>query len=564
MTAARAPRSISPVTAYAERVVAGEIVAGRLVHLACERHLRDLETAAERGLWFDDDAAQHAIEFFSFIRHSKGEWAGQPLVLEPWQCFIVGSIFGWKVTTTGLRRFRNGYVEVPRKNGKSTLTAGIGLYLLLADGEPGAEIYCAATKLEQAEIIHGEATRMVRASPALRRLVSILANNLNVPATASKFEPLSGAPETHDGLNIHGGLIDELHAHKDRLLVDVLETATGSRRQPLIFMITTAGYDRLSVCWERHAHAEQVLDGTLDDDTTFGYIATADEGDDWTLEETWRKANPNHGISVKPDDLKRKAARAKAIPGEQNGFKRLHLNIWTEQATRAIDAAAWLAGAGVRDWRDLAEAFTGRPCWLGVDLSSTTDLTAVAALFRDGDDWAVVPRFWLPGQDLRERGRRDLAPYETWGQQGALNVIDGNVIDYDAIDQVIDELLATYEVRELGYDPWNATQWVLKQQAKGVIVTPVRQGFASLTAPTKELLTLVTSGRLHHGNHPILTWNAANLQTTQDPAGNLKPDKAQTRRRIDGIVATIVALARALADDGGSTSVYEDAGLIVL
>lgn len=561
---AAAALATSQTTEYARRVVGGEIPAGRLVRLACQRHLDDLATAVERGLWFDEAAAARAVTFFGFLRHSKGEWAGKVIVLEAWQRFIVGCLFGWKVLATGLRRFRNAYVEVPRKNGKSTLVAGLGLYLTMADGEAGAEVYCAATTLKQALIIHEEARRMVLKSEHLRRVLDLAADNINMPATFSKFEPLTGQGETADGLNIHGGLIDELHAHPDRLLVDVLETGTGSRRQPLIIMITTAGYDRQSICWERHTYGEQIVEGMVEDDTTFAYIAAADEGDDWTLEETWRKANPNYGVSVKADDLARKMRRAQAIPGEQNNAKRLHLNIWTDQATRAIDSAAWLACTGEVGWRELAEAMRGQRCWLGVDLSSTTDLTAVVAVFpRDDGGVVVVPRFWLPGHDVRERGRRDNARYDLWAAQGALTLTEGNVIDYDVIGEAVDEALDWYEVVEMGYDPWNATQWVIKQAAKGLTVVPVRQGYATMTAPTKELLKLVAAGDLVHGNHPVLTWNAANLQASQDPAGNLKPDKEKSPQRIDGIVGTIVGLSRLLATPPEERSSYMD-GLMVL
>jgi phage terminase large subunit-like protein len=281
----------------------------------------------------------HAIEFFGFLRHSKGEWAGQTFALAPWQAFLVGSLFGWK-RSDGLRRFRTAYCAVPRKNGKSTLSAGIGLYLLVADGEHGAEIYSAATSRDQARIVFDEAKRMVASSPALKRRVGSLINNLHVVATASRFMPLSSDSSTMDGLNVHGAIIDELHAHRTRNVVDVLETATGARRQPLLFEITTAGYDRHSICFEHQDYSIKVLEGTVLDDSWFAFVAAADEGDDWTDRKVWRKANPNFGLSVKEDDLARKAEKAVALPGAQNAFRRMHLNEWTEQAERWIDMAA--------------------------------------------------------------------------------------------------------------------------------------------------------------------------------------------------------------------------------
>ena len=308
-----------PVVEYMHGVQEGTIPACQLVRLAVERHARDLETGAERGLRFDREAAGYALRFFSFLRHSKGEWAGQPFALEPWQQFLIWAAFGWK-RADGLRRFRTVYEEVPRKNGKTTMLAGLGLYLLTADGEPGAEVYSAATKRDQAKLSWTEAVRMRGASPSLSRMVQHFraSDNLSVEATASKFQPLGADADTMDGLNIHAALIDELHAHRTRAVVDVLNTATGSRRQPLIWEITTAGYDRNSVCYEHHEYSRQVLEGTVEDDSWLAWISTIDEGDDWKDESTWAKANPNLGISVKLDDLRRKAEQAKRMPSAQN------------------------------------------------------------------------------------------------------------------------------------------------------------------------------------------------------------------------------------------------------
>jgi phage terminase large subunit-like protein len=370
-----------PVTAYARAVAGGQILSNRLVRVACERHLADLTSATGRGFRFDRAAAQHAIDFFGFLRHSKGEWAGQTFELAPWQVFVVGCLFGWQ-QSDGLRRFRTAYCAVPRKNGKSTLSAGIGLYLLVSDGEQGAEIYSAATSRDQARIVFDEAKRMVGSSPALQRRVGILINNLHVAATTSRFMPLSSDASTMDGLNVHGAIIDELHAHRNRHVVDVLETATGARRQPLLFEITTAGYDRHSICFEHHDYSIKVLEGTVPDDSWFAFIAAADEDDDWSAPEVWRKANPNFGLSVKEDDLARKAEKAIALPGAQNAFRRMHLNEWTEQAERWIDVAAWDACDGLIDLDQLR----GRPCFGGLDLSTTTDVTALAWVFPPKDD----------------------------------------------------------------------------------------------------------------------------------------------------------------------------------
>jgi phage terminase large subunit-like protein len=541
---ARAGTGDDPVTAYARSVSEGPVLANHLARLACERHLDDLASGAGRGLRFDLAAARHAIEFFGFLRHSKGEWAGEAFILAAWQAFIVGSLFGWK-RSDGLRRFRTAYCAVPRKNGKSSTSAGIGLYLLVADNEQGAEIYSAATTRDQARIVFDEAKRMVASSPALRRRVEPLINNLHVAGSASRFMPLSSDSSTMDGLNVHGAIIDELHAHKTRGVVDVLDTATGARRQPLLFEITTAGYDRHSICFEHHDYSIKVLDGVLPDDSWFAYIAAADEGDDWTDPKVWRKANPNFGISVKEDDLARKAEKAIALPGAQNAFRRLHLNQWTEQAERWIDMAAWDACAFPVD----LEQLRGRPCFGGLDLSTTTDVTALAWIFppgHDGELWRVLSRYFVPEDHLRKRAERDRVPYDLWTRQGFIEATPGNVVDYGAIEQRIRADAALFDVKEIAYDPWNATHIALRLQEEGAKMIEFRQGFRSMAAPTRELEKLIVSQKLAHSGNPVTRWMAANVAVAQDPAGNLKPAKDKSTERIDGIVALIMAIGRAM------------------
>lgn len=555
----------SAVADYASRVLAGDVPASRLVRLACERHLRDLRDGHARGLVFDDDAAELACDFFGLLQHSKGEWGGTRFALEAWQRFIVGSIFGWKLRD-GRRRFRRAYVEIPRKNGKSTLSAGIGLYLLVADGEPGAEVYSAATKKDQAMITHGEAVRMVQASPSLRKRIGVRVNNLHVLATNSRYSPLSADANTMDGLNVHGAIIDELHAHPTRHIVDVLDTATGARRQPLIFEITTAGWDRLSVCWQHHEYSRQVAEGLVEDDTWFCYVAGADPGDDWQDEATWAKANPNLGVSVKLDDLRAKARRARQVPDEQNAFKRLHLDIWTEQAERWLDIEDWRASAGPADHAALPERLVGRPCWAGLDLSSTEDVAALVLVFPDDEEpvgYDVLCRFWVPEATVRRRTEKGNVPYARWVDEGLIDATDGNVIDYDAIEAAITGLADRYEIRELAYDPWNALNLITRLQAKGMEVVPIRQGFASLSAPTKHLQALVLSGRLHHGDNPVLTWMAGNMAVVSDPAGNIKPAKDKSSEKIDGMAALINAVARLIVQPAMQESVYERMGLFL-
>lgn len=549
------------VTRYARSVADGDVPAGRLQRLACDRHLNDLQHARERGLRFDVELADRAIRFFGFLRHSKGEWAGQSFDLAEWQAFIVGSLFGW-LREDGLRRFRTAYVEVPRKNGKSTLLSGIGLYLLIADDEPGAEIYTAATKRDQARITHGEAARMVKASPFLRNRIGAFRDNLHVEATHSKFEPLGADSDTMDGLNIHGAIIDELHAHKTSGVVDVLDTATGARRQPLIVEITTAGWDRQSICWQHHEYTRQIVEGLIEDDSWFGFIAAADADDDWTDERTWQKANPNYSVSVKPDDLRRKALKAQQMPAAQNSFKRLHLNIWTEQADRWMTIEAWDKCAGALD----PDMLIGRECYAGLDLASTTDIAALVLVFPSDDDptiYDVLCYFWVPAETVLQRTRSGSVPYATWVDQGLIFATEGNVIDYRAIMATLDELAQLYDIREVAYDRWGATELIQTLQDEGLEVVPFGQGFVSMSPPTKSLMTMVLSERIRHSNNPVLRWMAGNMVVREDPAGNLKPDKSKSTEKIDGMVALIMGLDRAERHENGS-SVYEERDLLVI
>jgi phage terminase large subunit-like protein len=325
---------------YIDDVLSGRRRECRWVRLACERHVRDLETGHERGLWFDERAARTVIAFFGLLRHSKGEWAGQPVALEPWQQFHLCNLFGWK-RDDGTRRFRVSYLEVGRKNGKSTMGAGVGLYLQAADGEPGAEIYTAATKRDQARIVHQEAVRMVKQSPALTRELRVFKDNIHSERTFSKFEPLGRDSGTLDGLNVHGAIVDEVHAHPNGDMWDVLQTATGARRQPLLYAVTTAGFDRQSLCWQFNDYTQKVVSGVLEDDNWHGLIYTLDDGDDWEDEANWYKSNPNLGVSKKLDDLRDKARAARGMPARLNGFLQKELNVWTQASTRWIDPEAW-------------------------------------------------------------------------------------------------------------------------------------------------------------------------------------------------------------------------------
>ena len=508
---------------------------------------------------FDAKAARKAERFFElYLTHVKGEWAGAPFKLERWQREIVRTVFGWK-RPDGTRRYRTCYIEIPRKNGKSSLCAGFALYLLMADKEPSAEVYSAAADREQASIIFDIAKSMVAVSHELSVRLKVFRKAIAYNKAMSSYKVLSADAYTKHGLNAHGIIFDELHAQPSRDLWDVLATSTGARTQPLTVAITTAGFDRNSICWELHEYARKIKEGIIEDDSFLPVIYAADETDDWRDPAIWRKANPNLGVSISEDYLKRECAKAENIPAYENTFRRLHLNQWTQQESRWIPMAAWAASAGEVD----IAALHGKVCYAGLDLSSTTDITALVLAFPIGDDVKLLPFFWIPGDNLRERSNRDHVPYDLWVKQNLIYATPGNVIDYAFIVAKIAELRKQFSVKEIAFDRWGAAKIVQELTEMGVTVIPFGQGFASMSGPAKELLRLVLAGRLHHGGNPVLRWMADNAVVKADPAGNIKPDKAKSTQRIDGIVATAMALDRTMRH-GSGRSVYESRGMVIL
>jgi phage terminase large subunit-like protein len=520
---------------------------GKYERLVWEREARD--QASPRGFHYDPIAAEHPITFIETLcRHHKGEWAGKPLLLEDWQKRIIRAVFGWK-RADGSRRYRIAYIEVPRKNGKSELAAALGLYLLVADHEPGAEVYSSATKKDQAKIVHDTATAMVKASPELKRFVKVFRNNLHAPRLGSKFEPLGADSNTLDGLNPHGNIVDELHAHKDRGVWDVLDTAMGARRQPLTLAITTAGvYESESIGWLQHEHAVKVLEGVVEDDAFFAFVAAADEGDDWAVETTWQKANPNYGVSVKPEYLKAQSEKAAAQPSFLNTFLRLHLDRWTQQRDRWLTIEHWNAceaDLGRKEYLGREQSLLGAPCYGAFDLSTKLDISALVLYFPESH--TLLCRFWVPEENVMERVRRDRVPYDAWIRDGWLAATPGNVIDYEFIKQEAIALSQRYDLRELGFDPWNATQIATQLGGdEGLRLVEVRQGYKTLSEPAKEFEKLIVSKALRHGGHPVLRWMVSNVAIRTDPNGNIAPDKAASSDRIDGVVASIMALSRAI------------------
>lgn len=485
----------------------------------------------------DTEAAKIAIRFFEEnLTHAKGELGGKAFLLEPWQKNYIGRLFG-TLRKDGLRQYRTSFLAIPRKNGKSTLCAGIALKLMF-DGEPGAEIYSCAADRDQARLVFEMAKVCVEASPKLRSRLRVFRNSIVREDTHSVYRALSAEAFTKHGLNAHGVIFDELHAQPDRELNDVMATSMGARRQPLLVYITTAGHDRKSVCWELWRYAEAVASGAIKDDTFLPAIYAAPAEADWKDEKVWARANPNLGVSVKLDFLRTECQRAVEVPAYENTFRQLYLNQWTEQDTRWLRMDHW-AQCG----KPCPVPIQGRECWGGLDLASTYDTTALVLLFplEDGTYW-VEPHFWIPEENLRQRVKRDRVPYDLWEKQGHLHITGGNVTDYDQVRADITVLAAKYNIRQIAIDRWNATQLSTQLQGDGREIVGFGQGYGSMSSPAKLLETLVVQGKLLHGGHPVLSWQAGNVAIDSDFAGNIKPSKKKSTERIDGIVALTMAL----------------------
>jgi phage terminase large subunit-like protein len=528
---------------YAQRVIAGEVVACKLTRLACERFLKDL--ARTDWNWrFDEALATRACTFIEHLPHIKGQWARQRLkiTLEDWQVFIVCNLFGWVDKDTGLRRFITCYLEVARKNAKSTLAAGIALYMLAADGEPGAEVYSAATTGDQARIVFDVARQMVlREADFVRGGIDPQRHGLYMPEDARKFEPLNAEGSTLDGLNPHCTIIDELHAHKRRDVYDVLDTARGARDQSLLASITTAGSDRAGICYEQRAYVVKVLEGVFADERYFGVIYTLDDQDDWTDPDVWPKANPNYGVSVLVEDFERSAREAMNKPSAQNNFLTKRLNVWVNADSAWMDMRAWDRCANP----DLKiEDFEGEDCIAAFDLASKVDIAARIMLFRRDKKYSVFGRYYLPEQ-AAEDGRN--SQYSGWSRLGKLVLTDGNVVDYERIESDLLEDAGRFQITEVPYDPFQAMQFSQRMMAEGMNMVEMRPTVLNFSEPMKELEKLVLEGNFEHDGDPVLTWMVSNVVCHRDAKDNIYPRKEREENKIDGVVALIMALGRHMA-----------------
>lgn len=550
---------------YIDDVLSGKVTACRLVKLAVQRHVDDLDHAANRGIYFDEQAAKIAIDFFGFLKHTKGKWAGKNIVLEPWQQFIIWSLYGWK-RENGTRRFRTAYIEVARKNGKSTKFAGLGLKALVADGEPEAEVYSAATKRDQAKIVWEQAKNMVRNSPDLKNIVGIHQNNLHVTSTGSKFVPLSADADTLDGLNISMALIDEYHAHKTDEIYNVLRSAMGSRVQPLLAIITTAGFDTSSSCKREHDYCVQLLEGRQENDAYFAVIYTLDEKDDWQDEKNWIKANPNLGVSVSIEDLRDQYTEAKSRASKINEFKTKRLNIWTSAYSRWILPDKWEQNNHQVD----EESLEGRRAFLAIDLSTTTDISGYALCFPPEPEekyHKLIWRFYIPQDGVRERSLKEDVPYDAWIEQGYVRPTLGEVIDYEYIEQDILADAERFEIVEVPHDPYNATHLVNNLMDAGLNCVKFPQNITAISPAVKNFERMVLNGELATGGNPVMNYMIGCAEVYSDANGNMKvikPDRRSSNKRIDGVIMAIMATHRAVLSVDDGPSVYEERGVLMI
>lgn len=525
---------------WAEKVLNGEIVVNNYIRMAVQKYFDDLKFQWERKIYFDEKEAQRVVSYFQKFKHSKGEFAGKRFLLEPWQEFYLSNVYGW-FRKDKTRRFNTVYLDIGRKNGKTSLAAIQGLYGLFGDRENRAEVYAAATKEEQARICLNEAKAFVRTIPGWNKIFNIFTKAITVENVEGKyydstFKPLGRDSETQDGLNPSTAIIDEYHAHKSSDLYNVIKSGMGSRKNPLSVIITTAGFNRESPCYHFRDNAIKVLQGVNEQDNLFSMIFTLDEGDDWNNSDNWYKANPNLDKAVNMKYLQDQYISAVNMGGtDEVNFKTKHLNIWTDAADTWIQNAVWM----VNDSGPLPD-FTGAETFGGLDLASVRDITALVMIFYKNDKVYIDPHFFVPESKLTENS--DFVDYIKWRDEGYLTVTPGNATDYNFIKHKIKEIATKYKIKAIAYDRWNASQLVIDLIDDGIKMEPFGQGYASMSLPTKEIEKMAHSGKLSHAGNPVLRWMCSNVAIVTDPAGNIKMDKSKSTSRIDGMVALAMAL----------------------
>lgn len=530
---------------YIQGVLSGVVPACKWTALACERQLEDLERAKKKSspIEWHPELGNKVCKFVELMPHIKGEWAKLRLkiTLEPWMSFMLTTVFGW-IRTDGFRRFRNVYIEVARKNAKSTIAAGVGNYMFAADGEEGAEVYSAATAKDQAKIVFLTARLMARKTPSFvdRFGIDVRTHNMNIPGNASKFEPLSSDSDTLEGLNVHCALIDELHAHKTREVFDVLDSAAGARSQPLIWVITTAGSNRAGICYEQHLYVKKILEGSAIDDSYFGIIYSIDENDDWTDPEVWVKANPNMNVSVKEDDIARQCRKAMEMSSAQNNFLTKRLNVWVNADSSWMDMKAW---EKCGDSALCLEDFEGCQAYIGLDLASKVDIAAMVILIEKADLFYCFGFYYLPEERVENSTN---SQYEGWALDENLITTPGNVIDYSRIETDLKDLAGRFDVKNIGFDPWNATQFASNMIDDGLGMVEIRASTKNYSEPMKNIEALVLSGKLKHDSNPVLTWMVSNVVCHTDANDNIFPRKQTAENKIDGVIGLIMCLHMAM------------------
>jgi len=554
-------------TAYAERVVRGEEVAGKFERLACQRFLNDLAKQGEEkfAYVFDETAGSRACKFIELLPHIKGEWARPvyrdgrlsytKIKLEDWQVFIVINLFGWRHTTTKLRRFSRGYEEVARKNAKSTLAAAILLFMVAADGEPGAQAYSVATTGDQAREVFDVARNMALREPEFQSRfgVGIGKHDITIEQTASSAKPLNAEGSSLDGLHVHFAVIDELHAHKTRAVFDVVDSATGARSQPLIMMITTAGSDTSGICYEQRDYTIKVLEGTAPDENWFGIIFALDDDDLWHDPAVWRKANPNLGVSVKAEDMQAQCRKALAMPSAQNNFLTKRLNKWVNADTAWLDMAGWEKCS--EPGQQLSD-FAGEKCWIGMDLAEKRDFAALVLVFQRGDIWHLFTRLYLNETAVAESGTAHL---QGWARAGYVTVTDGNATDFDVIADDLRSYCSQFDVQEIPFDPAMSRYFATKLVEEGLPLVEIRQAPMFFTQPLIHIENLVLERKVRHDGNPVMTWMMSNVMVTKSRITGLKhPTKSREENKIDGPVAMLMALGRAMVNADGGSSYWEE------
>jgi phage terminase large subunit-like protein len=546
---------------YIEEVITGKVKVCELTRMAVMRHVEDLETGVDRGLFFDKKAGEKAINFFkqAGLKHTKGEFAKKSntaFIPEPWQCFILYVLFGWK-NADGSRRFNYAYVEVAKKNGKSTFAAGIAHYCFIADKEPGAEVYTAASNRDQAKIVFNEARNMVRNSTQLKKLVTVYEHSLFVDVTMSTFKPLSADQDSFEGKNPSCTIFDEYHVQKTNDLFDNIKSAMASRKSPLLFIITTAGKSRTSPCYDYRQMVIEILKGVKNQDNIFGLIYTLDEGDQWDDPEVWIKSNPNLDVSVNRSFLENELKECKNRESAVINFKTKNLNIWTDSSKGWIADKVWMACASEEVTK---EKLIGMSCYGGLDLAASTDLNSLSLYFPEIK--AQLWWFWIPEGKVAQV--EDRVDYRLWVQQGWIKITEGDVIDIDTISADIVEIVSQYNVASIAIDPARAYHGVVQNlQKEDITLSHFRQGFVSMDTPTKEFERLIVGKELRHEGNPVMRWNMGNIEIRTDPAGNIKIDKGKSRNRVDGPVAGVMAIGEYMtnSDNNLINEIYANEGI---